>query len=54
MPSVGTRRQSIRLDPDLWDRFGELAQPDRSSVLREFVRWYVGEKNARIPRPPKT
>lgn len=54
MPNVEhTPRQTIRVDADLWRRFGELAQPDRSTVLREYVRWYVGEKGATIPRRPK-
>ena len=45
--------QRFRLDADRWDRFGEAAKPDRSAVLREFVRWYIGEKGARLPKRPK-
>lgn len=37
---------------DLWVRFGELAEPDRSVVLREFIRWYVGEQDAKMPKRP--
>lgn len=39
-------------DDQLWERFGELADPDRSTVLREFVRWYVRDPEARLPRRP--
>jgi hypothetical protein len=53
MPSTHTPRQTIRVDADLWAAFGERADPDRSSVLREFMRWYTGQPGAKIPRPPK-
>ena len=41
----------------LWARFGEAvreAEPelDRSKVLREFMRWYVGDTD-RLPRSPR-
>ena len=48
----GTARQTIRVDETLWERFGELAEPDRSAVLREFIRWYVGEPDAQAPKRP--
>jgi hypothetical protein len=49
----GTARQTVRIDPELWDRFGVAARSagvDRSSVLREFIRWYVHE--AGLPERP--
>jgi hypothetical protein len=49
----GTARQTVRIDHELWDRFGVAARSsgvDRSSVLREFVRWYVHE--AGLPERP--
>lgn len=49
----GTARQTIRVDESLWQRFGALADPDRSTVLREFIRWYVGEPDAKAPKRPK-
>jgi hypothetical protein len=49
---------NIRLDPALWQRFGEVAASagtDRSSVIRDFVEWYTA--NARWPNtvysPPR-
>lgn len=44
--------QRFRLDPDLWQRFGELARPNRSAVLVEFVRWYVRDRGAKLPARP--
>jgi hypothetical protein len=46
----GTARQTIRVDEDLWQQFGEVADPDRSTVLRDFIRWYVGEQGAKAPK----
>jgi hypothetical protein len=53
VPTPGTQRTALRIEPDLWERFGEVAEPNRSAVLREFIRWYVGEKGVTRPnRPP--
>lgn len=49
----GTTVRAIRIETDLWERFGELADPDRSGVIREFLRWYTGEKGAKMPRRPR-
>jgi hypothetical protein len=49
----GTARQTVRIDHELWDRFGVAARSagvDRSSVLRAFIRWYVRE--AGLPERP--
>ena len=53
--SSGTCRQ-FRMG-GIWDAFGEAieqAEPelDRSKVIREFVRWYIGETNS-LPRRPR-
>jgi hypothetical protein len=51
----GTARQTIRVDEALWDRFAEVAtldETDRSAVLREFIRWYIGEPGADMPQRP--
>jgi hypothetical protein len=48
----GTPRQTIRVDEDLWVKFGELTAAeglDRSSVLRNFIRWYIGQPGAKPP-----
>lgn len=56
MPPQGTPFRRVRMDDDMWERFGEAvreAEPelDRSKVIREFVRWYIGETND-LPRRP--
>jgi metal-responsive CopG/Arc/MetJ family transcriptional regulator len=53
VPTPGTQRVAIRIEPDLWDAFGELAQQDRSKVLREFIRWYTRHADApkKLSRP---
>lgn len=51
----GTARQQFRLDEALWDRFGAAvtsAGTDRSTVLREFIAWYVREPGAKLPTRP--
>ena len=48
----GTARQTVRVDEDLWARFGAVADPDRSAVLREFIAWYVREPGAKLPARP--
>lgn len=49
----GTARQTIRVDEALWERFGALV-PDgnRSDVVREFIKWYVREAGAKMPKRP--
>lgn len=49
----GTARQTIRVDEALWERFGALVPGgNRSDVVREFIRWYVREGGARMPKRP--
>lgn len=51
----GTARQTVRIDEELWTKLGlttETAGTDRSTVLREFVRWYVREEGAELPERP--
>ncbi len=47
-----TPTRPIRVDPALWEAFGAVADPDRSAVLREFMRWYVREPGAKMPKRP--
>ncbi len=52
---ANTPTRPIRVDLDLWGRFGEAAGEqglDRSSVLRDFIRWYVREPGAKLPARP--
>lgn len=54
-PSRGTPTRPIRVDPDLWERFGVATTADgtdRSTVLRDFMRWYVREPGAKVPKRP--
>ncbi|HET8683355.1 MAG TPA: hypothetical protein VFM54_16035 [Micromonosporaceae bacterium] len=48
----GTARQTVRIDEGLWEQFGATAEPDRSTVLREFIHWYVREPSAKLPKRP--
>lgn len=54
------RYRQLRVSHDLWSPFGDAvrnAEPelDRSKVIREFVRWYVGDTDdlPRRPEPPR-
>ncbi|WP_146174724.1 hypothetical protein [Umezawaea tangerina] len=52
----GTARQTIRVDEVLWEQFGAQAMRsggDRSALLRDFIRWYVREPGARMPKRPE-
>jgi hypothetical protein len=45
----------IRVDPDLWNEFGRVVgQRNRSDTLRQFIRWMVREKGAKLPTRPDT
>jgi metal-responsive CopG/Arc/MetJ family transcriptional regulator len=53
----GTPFRRIRMTDDMWEKFQdavEQAEPelDRSKVIREFIRWYLGETND-LPRRPE-
>ena len=52
MTRRGTDNVTFRLDPELWRRLGEITD-NRSNLLREFVRWYVREIGAKLPRRPE-
>lgn len=59
----GHKLRGLRgVDDELWDAFGRAVDVqglDRSSVLRMFVRWYLGrgelpERPPELPEPPDT
>jgi hypothetical protein len=55
VPSKGTDRRGIRVDRSLWQRFGQATverEDGRSGVLREFMRWYLGDEGAQLPQRP--
>jgi hypothetical protein len=52
-----TPHRTIRAEDDVWDAFGDAVarqgEPDRSTVLRAFMTWYVRLPGAKMPqRPP--
>lgn len=54
-----TPHRQVRVEADLWERFGSeitrAGEKDRSDVIRRFLRWYVREADAKMPRrPPAT
>jgi len=43
------------MDEELWEDLDvatKAAGTDRSAVLREFARWYIRERGAKLPRRP--
>lgn len=55
MPQGNTARR-IRVEDDLWDRFGDAIkavdpESDRSKMLRHLIRWFVGDTTEPPRRP---
>lgn len=51
-----TPHRSIRLEQDLWDDLDVAAKThgyDRSSLIRQFVRWYLRVPGAQLPPRPE-
>lgn len=46
----------MRIPEDLWEQFEAARQragaKDRSEVVRDFIRWYVREAGAKMPKRP--
>jgi hypothetical protein len=54
--SRGTDRRTLRVDEDLWTRFGDAVRAlgtDRSTWLRDAIRWAVRDPNAAAPGRPE-
>ncbi|WP_262015665.1 hypothetical protein [Micromonospora sp. Mcm103] len=54
-PTRGTPTRPVRVDLDEWERFGVAAKSqgaDRSSLIREFMRWYLRLPGAKLPKRP--
>jgi antitoxin (DNA-binding transcriptional repressor) of toxin-antitoxin stability system len=48
------RQPKAEMPADLWERFKAVAKPDHSSVLAQFVSWYLYKRGAKLPeRPPR-
>ncbi len=53
----GTERRHIRIDRELWERFLRSAEAqgrDRAGLIRDFVRWHAGDKDAPPPTRPES
>lgn len=50
---ANTPTRPIRVDLTVWQDFGKVAEPDRSTVLRDFMAWYVGRPGIKAPRRPQ-
>jgi len=54
-----TPLRRFRAPDDLWERFGNAVErgpdpeADMSKVLRQLIRWYVGEPGAKLPERPE-
>lgn len=51
-----SKPRTIRLEQNLWDALGPAALAnghDRSSVIRQLVRWYLTEPGAQLPQRPE-
>ena len=47
--------RNLRAEDDLWGSFGAAcaaAGIDRSTALRDFMRWYMREPGAKLPKRP--
>ena len=47
--------RNLRVEDDLWGSFGAActaAGIDRSTALRDFMRWYMREPGAKLPKRP--
>lgn len=53
MPRVPMPQQTIRMDAAKWEKLGEVADPDRSTVIRQLVDWYLRERGAILPERPE-
>lgn len=51
-----TKARRVVMSDQLWEALGEAIahtpETNRSQVIRELVRWYVGEPGAKLPERP--
>jgi hypothetical protein len=51
----GNKPRTIRMEQGLWDDLGPAALAnghDRSSLIKQFVRWYLSVPGAQLPQRP--
>ncbi|RCG27200.1 hypothetical protein DQ384_26130 [Sphaerisporangium album] len=54
MKDTHTRHRPIRVDTELWEAFGRLVGVrNRSAMIRDFIRWYIGIPGAELPKRPE-
>lgn len=49
-----TFNKTVRVEEHLWDRAGAVATAQgttRAAAINAFLRWYVGEVDAQLPKP---
>lgn len=45
--------QPVRIPPWLWVAFGKaVGNRRRAAVIREFMRWYIRDPGAKLPKRP--
>lgn len=47
--------RTIRIEPDVWEQLDQAARNvgmDRSALLRQLARWFVGVPGAQLPPRP--
>lgn len=55
MPESDSRQHTVLLEDDLWDALrdaGRSVGMNRSALIRQFCRWYVGVPGAQLPPRP--
>jgi hypothetical protein len=54
IPETHTPHRMVRISNAHWKLFGQLVgDRNRSKVIKEFVMWYVGDPDGKMPRRPK-
>lgn len=52
-----TKARRVVMPDQLWEALGAAVErhpeTNRSQVIRELVRWYVGEEGAKLPERPE-
>ena len=44
--------RTVRIEDDLWEELGAVAEPDRSTIIRDLLLWYVRRPGVKMPRRP--
>lgn len=53
-PAAGQINANVRMPRHLWDNAGQVAAAqgtDRGTEVRNFLRWWTGEPDAKLPTP---